>query len=812
MARELPTTAEIVIVGGGVIGLGIAYHLAEAGCTDVVVLERHSLTSGTSWHAAGIVGPLRATYDLTLLSRYAAELFSDLESLTGQATGYKRTGGLWLAGRPERMVELERTRAMGDLADLHARIVTPDEVAERVPGMEVGDLAGAMWVDEDGQADATGVCMAYAAGARRAGVAIHEGVTATGVVVDDGRVVGIDVVPTAGGDPSTIGCRAMVNAAGVWSRRLGDPVGVALPVQGVQHMYVVTEGTDDLPEPFPIVRDLEHCYYLKSDASQLLVGGFEFDAKAWDPEGPDGDTPFLEMDEDWDQFGPVMEAAIRRYPTLGETGLRFFMNGPESFTHDTAQVIGEAPDLEGYFVATGFNSLGLTASAGVGKVMAEWLTTGVAPDQFGLDIARVDPLQAGRDHLRERLQEAVGEHFSMHWPFKQITAGRGLRHTPFHGRWTGAQYGATATWERPLWFGDPVEPDNVAPRWWPMAEAEVAAMVDGVALIELTPFAKFDVTGPDALALLQWLCVSDLDVPVGAATYTQMANDRGGIEADLTVVRRGPDEFRVTDGAPTRWRTGGRLRRMAHRLGQAHGWSVSVTDLTEDEAVLGVMGPRSAELLAAHADPGDLDAFGFGTSRTVAIDGVEATATRISYVGELGWELSIPGAGAARAFDALVAEGNGSGGPSFLGLYAMDACRHEKGYRHWGDDLGPLDTVLEAGLGFTIGWDVDFLGRDALAAQKEVGITHRLRQFAVDGAHPLVLHDEPVFCDGVVVGRTTSGARGFRTGRTLCLADVEVDADGEFEVLVAGVRHPLERLVRPPYDPTGSRMRPEGQT
>lgn len=787
---ELPTSANVVIIGGGVIGLGIAFHLAERGVHDVVLIECNTLTSGTSWHAAGIVGPLRATYNLTRLAQYAADLFGDLESRTGQATGYTRTGGMWLAQRTERMVELERIRAMGDLCGLHARMLSPSEIDDRVPGVVVDDLVGALWVDEDGQADATGVSMAYAAGARAGGVAIHEGVTATGVVVDGGRVAGVDV--TVDGEPSTISCRTVVNAAGVWSRALGAEAGVAIPVQGVEHMYIVTDPIDGLPDPHPILRDLDAGIYVKADGPQLLMGGFEYDAKPFDDAVT---TPFLELGEDWDQFGPFMEAAIARYPAFETAGIRTFMNGPEGFTHDTTQVMGESPDLPGYFVCAGFNSIGLMSSAGVGQVMAEWIATGETPDYFGLDIARVDPRQADPAFLRERVRESVGDQFGMHWPFKQPTYGRGLRTTPFE--WPGAHMGVTATWERPLYFGGEVPESNVTAAWWPHVEAEVQTMTNDVALLDLTPFSKIDIEGPGALAFLQYVCVANLDVEPGTIVYTQMANERGGVEADLTVTRLDGAHFRTTGGAPTRWRDLGRLRRLKA------DFEVTITDRTEDFAVLGVMGVNARDLLS---EVTHIDGLEFGTARQADVFGTSVLMSRISYVGEPGCEITIP---VGRAADVLAAVrvAGGRSRVAGLGLYGIDSCRHEKGYRHWGDDLGPDDTVLEAGLGFTIDWSKRFLGSAVLEKQRYAGVTRRLRQFVVTDGHPLILVDQPVLCSGEAVGRTTSGARGFRTDTTLLFAGVPVDADGDFTVLVNGEHHPLEVVPRPLFDPSNRRMK-----
>lgn len=790
--------ARIVIVGGGVIGLGIAYHLAKLGESDVVLVERNQLTSGTSWHAAGVVGPLRASMNLTRLAIYATELFGQLEAETGQGTGYSRTGGLWLARTGDRLTEVRRIKAMGDMTGLHAEVIGPDEVAARAPGLRVDDLAGALWVEEDGQANPVDICMAYAKGARSGGVRIHEGVACTGFDTANGAVRGVRL-----STGETVRCDAVVNCAGVWSRALGNLAGVPVPVQAVEHMYVVTEPMDGLAQPFPIIRDLDAGFYLKGDAGRLVLGGFEPDAKPWDAEGPDGGGAFLEFPEDWEQFEPFMTAGLHRFPALERAGIQRFMNGPEGFTPDTRQAMGESPFLRGYFVAAGFNSIGIMSSAGVGKAMAEWIANREPPmDLWEVDVARFAPDEARPAFLLSRVREAVADQFAMHWPYKQKQTGRDVQRSALHGAFaaTGAVFGAPTGWERPLWFAATDNERHIPysygdQGWWAPARREAEALSTGVVMLDLSPFAKFDVTGHDALGLLQQLCANDVDVASGRTVYTQMLNRHGGIEADVTVTRRSERDFRVVGGAATRWKDFAWISRAGH--------GVEVHDATEDEAVIGVMGPRSRETLQSLTDA-DLSpkAFPFSTSRMVEIAGVSLRATRLSFVGELGWELYIPTGGAEAVHGALA-----GAGVSHAGHYCLDSCRLEKGYRHWGHDMGPEDSPLEADLGFAVAWDKPggFLGREALLARQ---VTRRLVLFAVDGgAHPLLLHDEPIYRDGALVGRTTSGAYGFRTDLSLCLGTVTLPVDGSYEVAVAGERFAISPLRRPPYDPTGARLR-----
>ena len=814
--QRLSDSAKIVIIGGGVIGLSIAYHLAKLGERDVLLVERNQLTSGTSWHAAGIVGPLRASANLTRLAHYATELFREIETETGQATGYRQTGGFWLAGNEARLVELRRIADLGEMAGIEARIVGPEAVAERLPQLRVEDLAGALWVAEDGQANPVDVAMAYAKGARAGGVRIREGLACSGFEVRDG---GVRAVHFANGERVT--CQAVINCGGVWARHLGAMAGVAVPVQAVEHMYIVTEPIPELPNPLPIIRDLDAGLYMKGDAGRLVLGGFEHNAKPWDPLGPQGDQSFLELPEDWEQFEPFMTAGLHRLPLLERVGVQHFMNGPEGFTPDTKQVMGESPFLRGYYVAAGFNSIGMMSSAGAGKAMAEWVVAGEPPmDLWEVDIARFDPAAANLSFLRERVQESVSDQLAMHWPFKQKVTGRGLRRSPWHRELAeaGAVFGAPAGWERPLWFARDAGEESLRYSygeqcWWPAAAREAAATRDAAALYDLSPFSKFDIAGADALLLLNRLCTSETGVDIERSVYTQMLNENAGIEADLTVMRRGDQAFRVVGAAATRWKDVARIRRLRDDWGLA----AEVVDATSAEAVLGIMGPRSRSLLQKLSEADfSARAFPFGCSREIDLAMARVWATRVSFVGELGWELYIPVEYAGHLYEA-VAEAGRAEGVTHAGLFCLDACRLEKGFRHWGHDIGPENTPLEAGLAFTVAWDKPggFIGREALLRQREKGLARRLLLFSVEGGEPLLLHDEPIYRDGRWVGRTTSGGRGFRTGLSLCFGYVETEPsadrsavfEGHYEIKVAGERYRLRPLRRPPYDPDGIQMR-----
>ena len=806
-----PDSAEIVVIGGGVIGLSTACHLGWRGAKNVVLLERHQLTSGTSWHAAGIIGPLRATMNLTRLSVYALEAFARLERDTGQSTGYRQTGGFWLTSCEARMTELRRIADLGRLTDLSAVIMSPDEISSKLPMLETADLAGGMWVEQDGQANPVDVCMAYARAARDHGVRIIENARVSTVHSQGGAVRSVELQ-----DGHIINCRSVINCAGAWARRLGQSTGVSIPLQAVEHMYVVTEPVDSLPQPWPVIRDLEGRVYIKEDAGKLVLGGFEPDAKVFDVSGPNGDVPFLELPEDWEQFEPFMMAGLNRVPALNDCGIQHFMNGPESFTPDTKQLMGEAPECRNYFVAAGFNSIGIISSAGAGRVMADWVLDGHAPmDISDLDITRFEPDMATDEFLHARVQEAVASQFDIHWPFKRMKTGRNLRQLACHDIWdkAGAVFAAPAGWERPMWFAPDNHDHSLAysycdQAWWPHAERECLAARDAAVLIDLSPFSKLRVSGSSALGDLQTICSADVDIDEGQSIYTQLLNNRGGIEADGTVTHIGHDSFRFVGAAPSR-------RRDLFWL-QKHIASAQIVDETRDLAVLALMGPRAGDIwIAAGGDPAAID-LPFAASAEFTLAGVDIRALRISFIGEFGWELYLPWDDAPRVAGHLLSAG-ASSGLMPMGLLSVDCCRMEKGFRHWGHDIGPDDTPLQAGLGFSVAWNKqhDFLGKSALERQRGDGLDRRLVQFAVRDAHPLLLHDEPIYRNGKLVGHTTSGARGFRTGMSLCMAylptpDSETIGDlagDTYEISVAGKRYPLAMLKQPPYDPAGHRMR-----
>ena len=822
MSQPLPDRVSVVIVGGGVAGCSIAYHLTKLGITDVLLLERRQLTCGTTWHAAGLVGQLRATRRMTELAKYTSDLFATLEAETGQATGFRQNGSIAVALNDARLEELKRGASMARNFGLEVEVIGPADIAARYPILETRDVKGGVFLAKDGQTNPIDTTQALAKGARMRGARIVENVAVERILVENGRAVG---VMTAEGP---VRADTVVLAAGMWSRELGSAVGVNVPLHACEHFYVVTEAIADLPAGLPVLRVPDECTYYKEDAGKILLGCFEPVAKPWGMDGIPADFAFDALPEDVGHFEPILEQATHRLPLLASAGIRTFFNGPESFTPDDRYLLGEAPELPNLFLACGFNSIGIQSSGGVGKVLAEWIRDRHPPMELAdVDARRMMPFQSNRRYLRARVSETLGLLYDMHWPFRQYATSRGARRSPFHDRLVaaGACMGETAGWERPNWYArDGETPEYVysygRQNWFDACGAECRRTRDAVALFDQSSFAKYLVQGRDALAVLERVSANRIDVAPGRAVYTQWLNARGGIEADLTVTRLAETEFLVVTTAVGQVRDLAWLRR--HVPDGAH---CTVTDVTSGLPMLGVMGPRSRDLLSA-VSPDDFSnaAFPFGASREVEIGYARVRATRLTYVGELGWELYLPAEFAAHVFETLVDAGQGLG-LGFAGYHAMNALRLEKGYRHWGHDIGEEDDPVQAGLGFAVAWEKPegplghFVGRDALLRRRAEGTPRRrLVQIAMEDAGvtaPLLYRDEPILRDGVPVGATTSGMWGHRVGQSLGMGYVAcpegVSRDwleaGTWEVEVAWSRHPARVQLAPWYDPKGERIR-----
>ena len=809
-------STRIVIVGGGAVGLSTAYHLGAMRASEVLLLERHQLTSGTSWHAAGIIGPLRATLNMTQLASYAPHLFRKLEAETGQSTGYQQTGGLWLTTAQERMAELHRIAAMGLHMGMHVEMLSPQEVERHLPCARTDDLAGGFWLEEDGQANPVDVCMTYAKAARQHGVTLRENAEVTNV---QRTKSGFRILL---GDGSAVDCAVLINCAGAWAPNLGRMLGAPAANQPVQHMYVVTEPLDSAPNPFPVTRDLEFGIYLMGRGGSLVLGGFEPDAKVLDSRDPVIAQPFVELPEDWEQFEPFMNAGLNRLPDLEHAGIQHFMNGPESFTPDTQQLMGPVPGVPGYFIAAGFNSLGIISSAGAGRALAEWVLEGQPSfDLWSVNVARLDRHHATPGVLRKRMRESVANLMAMHWPFKQPTTARGLKRTVLHETLAqaGAVFGAAAGWERTLWFAQAEDERQLihtfGPQpWWPYAEREAQAMTRHCALFDLSPFSKFEVVGPGALQAMQRLSTRDMDLPPNQAVYTLMLNPKGGIEMEATVVRLDESRFRITTGAATRNKDFDFLQTTLT------GFAAGVADVTSAEAVLALNGPESRALLQSLSNT-DLapEAFPFGASREIDIGLSSVRVTRLSFAGELGFELGCAVEAVPKLYESLLAAREQTEW-FHAGLFCLEGCRLEKNFVHWGHDIGTHDTPLEAGLGFAVDFARQevFIGSKSLAEQKRAGVRRRRLLFEVvseKGSPPLLLHDEPIFCAGRNVGLTTSGGLGPRTGKALSMGYVECEpgqslaelCEPSYQILVAGTHYEAQPLRHAPYDPTGRLMR-----
>ncbi len=815
MAQDLPERTDVVIIGGGIVGCAIAYHLARIGITDVVLLERKQLTCGTTWHAAGLVGQLRATRNMTELAKYTSELFAGLEAETGQATGFRQNGSIAVALNAERFEELRRGASMARNFGLEVEVIGPAEIEERYPLLNIEGVVGGVFLPRDGQTNPIDTTLALAKGARMRGVRILEGVPVERILVEGGRAVG---VRTPAGE---VRAGTVVLAAGMWSWWLARDVGVHLPLHAAEHFYIVTETIDGLPRDLPVLRVPDECAYYKEDAGKILMGGFEPEAKPWGMEGIDPEHAFETLPEDVEHFSPILEQAVRRLPVLETAGIHTFFNGPESFTPDVRYLLGEVAEIRDLFVACGMNSVGIQSSGGIGKVLAEWIRDRRAPvDLVDVDVLRMQPFQATRRYLFDRTREALGLLYAMHWPYRQYATARGARRSPFHERLVaaGAVMGEMAGWERPNWFAQAgMEPAYRytwgTPNWFPACAAECETVRDRVALFDQASFAKFLVQGPDARRVLNRICANDVDVAPGRIVYTPWLNETGGIEADLTVTRLAETRYLVVTSGTSQTRDRVWLER--HIPEDAR---VTVTDITSGLPMLGLMGPRSRALLEKLTGE-DLSSarFPFATSRLLEIGYAEVRASRITYVGELGYELYIRAEFALHVFERILEAGEAFG-LGFAGMHAMNSCRMEKGYRHWGHDIGPEDTPLEAGLGFTLAWDKPggFIGREALVKKRaERPPKKSLVQIRLEDPERYLFQEEPILRDGRIVGSVTSGAFGFRLGASLGMGYVHhpdgVSADwleaGGFTVEVAGEPVPATLRLRPFYDPKNERVK-----
>ena len=809
---DLPATARAVIIGGGIIGCSTAYHLGKLGWTDTVLLERHKLTSGTTFHAAGLVGQLRTSANITQLLGYSVDLYKRLETETGLQTGWKMNGGLRLACNAERWTEVKRQATTAHSFGLEMHLLTPQEAQDLWPLMTIDDLVGAAFLPTDGQANPSDITQSLARGARMAGVKIFEDTPVTRILVEDGRIRGV-VTPRG-----TVECEKVICCAGQWTRVLAATVGVNVPLVSVEHQYMITERIPGVTPNLPTLRDPDRLTYWKEDVGGLVWGGYEPNPKPWAEKGIPEGFHFETLNPDFDHYEQFMDAAIGRVPALATAGVKQLLNGPESFTPDGNFILGEAPELKNFYVGAGFNAFGIASGGGAGMALAEWAALGSPPyDLWPVDIRRFGSVHRSTDWVRARTTEAYGKHYTIAWPSEEMQSARPTRRSPLYAHLAaaGACFGEKLGWERPNWFADlaagelPVDRYSYQrPGWWDAVRREHLAARSQAVLLDQTSFAKFSLKGPDAAQALNWIAAGNVDRAVGSLTYTQMLNPRGGIEADVTVARLAADAFYIVTG--TGFATHD-FNWIARNL--PDGCRATLSDVTSGSSVLSLMGPDAREILSRIC-PDDLSnaGFPFGTAQHISVARCPVLALRVTYLGELGWELHMPVDVAVTVYQALQAVGVVN-----AGYRAIESLRLEKGYRAWGSDIGPDHTPIEAGLGWACKMKsgVPFQGRDALAAQLKHGVKKRLATFSVADPEVILLGRETILRDGARVGWLSSGGFGHTIGRPIGLGYVRhsqgVSEDfirsGTYQLEVASTLVPATVHLEPLYDPTNARIR-----
>ncbi|RDL46375.1 4-methylaminobutanoate oxidase (formaldehyde-forming) [Ensifer sp. M14] len=815
MAQNFPTQAQVVIVGGGIIGCSVAYHLTRLGWTDVVLLEQGQLSGGTTWHAAGLVGQLRSHANMTSLIKYSTQLYSELEAETGLATGWKNCGSVSVARSTDRMTVLKRTAASARAQGVAIEVISAKEAQDLWPVMAIDDLAGAVWLPGDGKANPIDLTQSLAKGARNRGARIIERVRVTGISVADGVVTGVET------DQGTISAEIVVNCAGQWARKVGLMCGVSVPLHSAEHMYIVTGRIEGVHPDLPVMRDPDGYIYFKEEVGGLVMGGFEPEAKPWGMAGIPDDFEFALLPDDWDQFEILMQNALQRVPQLATAEVKKFYNGPESFTPDNNFMLGEAPELKNFYVGAGFNSMGIASAGGAGRALAEWIVNGAPTmDLWPVDIRRFANFNNNPRWLHDRVKETLGLHYAMPWPNRELDTARPFRRSPLYDRLAakGACFGSKMGWERANWFpteGEKPVTDYAFGRqnWHEAVKREMKATREAAGIFDQTSFAKLLIQGRDAAVALNRICAADIDVTIGRSIYTGLLNDRGGYESDLTVMRLATDRFLLVTGSAQAVHDADWIRK--NLTADAH---VTLTDVTSAYSVLALMGPKSRDILTrlTSADLSN-ESFPFATIREIDIGYATAYANRMTYVGELGWELIVPTEFAVGVYEALHDVGRDFG-LTDCGYYALEALRLEKGYRAWSRELTPDITPYEAGLAFALSLDKPggFIGRDAVIAAKARGVpTRRIVQFTVNDPSPMLWGGELVLRDGKPVGEVRSAAYGHTLGRSVALGLIEHSSGiskeflegGRFEVEVAGVRFTATAHRSPAYDPTGSRVK-----
>ena len=775
MANKIPTSAKVVVIGGGIAGCSVAYHLAKFGWKDTVLLERDQLTSGTTWHAAGLVGQLGASATITKLRKYSLNLYKELEKKTGLSTGLKQNGAITIATSEERLQELQRQASAAQLFDVNVEVVSKERIKELYPVIHDKDILGGVYMPEDGQADPIGVTNVLAKAAKMEGAQIFEKTPVTKILIKNKKIIGVET------DFGKIDCEYVVLATGMWSRQIGEDIGVSVPLYPNEHFYIITEPIRDLPKNLPVLRDYNSCLYLKEDAGKMLVGIFEPNAKpAFKDKGvvPE-DFSFGEFPDDFDHFEPYLEKSFQRLPLLEAAGVRKFFSGPESFTPDTQYLLGETPEVNNLFTCCGFNSIGIASSGGAGRVTAEWMINGhMSEDLFSLDIKRFQKFHSSKKFIMERVTETLGDLYGMHWPYKQHKTSRDQRLLPYHNelKKAGACFGVSGEYERPMWYALNHEKPEYKysfdyQNWYPPVEFETKNTVNNVGLYELSPFSKFEIKDEEAHSELQRICTANIKNEIGKSTYTQMLNEAGGIETDLTVICIEENYFRIISSAATR------THDKAHILKHLSP-KLKLRDITDELVCLGVFGPKSRDLISRMSkDNISNETLKFGSGKYIQIGSKKVWVQRLSYVGELGFEIYINNIDAKEVYQSIIKEGKNHK-LSHCGAHAMDTMRMESGFLHWGHDISPEENQYEAGLNFAISYkkEIDFIGKESLLKIKSKKQHKRFVMLSLKNSspgHPLLLHEEPIYLDDEIIGKTTSGNYSFNYNKNLSFGYVE---------------------------------------
>ncbi len=805
MEKNFPSSAKVVVIGGGVAGTSCAYHLAKFGWKDIVLLERDQLTSGTTWHAAGLIGQLGATSTITKLRKYSLDLYKELEKKTGLSTGLKQNGAITVASSKERMQELLRQATTAQLSNVEVEVLNQQRIKELYPVVKNEDLVGGVYMPKDGQADPVGVTNVLAKAAKMLGVQIFESTPVKKILLKNKRICGVET------NQGKIDCEYVVLATGMWSRQIGEDIGVSVPLYPNEHFYVITEPMKDLPKDLPVLRDYNACLYLKEDAGKMLVGIFEPNAKpAFKESGrvPD-DFSFGEFPDDFDHFEPYLEKSFHRLPMLENAGIRKFFSGPESFTPDTQYLLGETPEVKNLYTCCGFNSIGIASSGGAGRVTAEWMINGhINEDLFSLDIKRFQKFHSSKKFIMDRVTETLGDLYGMHWPYKQHATSRNEKLLPYHEelKKAGACFGVAGGFERPMWYSlngkkPEYEYSFNYQNWYPSAKYETINARKNVGLFDFSTFSKFDLKGEKVHSDLQKICTANIKNEIGKSSYTHMLNEDGGIETDVTVVCIDKNYFRIVSSAATRERDKFHILKYLSE-------DVKFIDVTEEICCLGLFGPKSRDMIQKISDEDySPENFQFGSGKNVLIENIKVWAQRISYVGELGFELYVNKNYALDLYKILTNEGKNFG-LSHCGMHAMDIMRMESGFLHWGHDISPEENQYQAGLNFTISYkkNVNFIGKDALLKIKDKPFVKTMMMFTLKDSkpgQPLLLHEEPIYLNDKIIGRTTSGNYSFCFDKNLSFGyvnsgnTIDMLKDKNLFIEVEKIKYPIEILSKP---------------